>query len=117
MAQEYPRRYRVADQIQRELAELLRGLKDPRVADGMVTVASVDVSPDLRSARVYVTMLASDEPDGVIAGLGAAAGYLRSQLARRLTLRVVPELRFRHDRTPDEVDRIHELLDDALRRK
>lgn len=117
MAQDYPRRYRVADQIQRELGELLRGLKDPRLADGMVTVASVDVSPDLRNARVYVTLLDCTDAAEVLAGLRAAAGHLRSQLARRLTLRVVPELRFYHDETPDRVDRIQALLDDALRRK
>lgn len=117
MAKEYPRRYRVADQIQRELGDLLREVKDPRVAAGMVTIASVDVSPDLHSARVYVALLDTEEPESVIEGLTAAAGFLRTQLARRLTLRVVPELRFRHDRTPDDADRVQQLLNEALRRK
>lgn len=115
MARDYPRRYRVADQLQRELGVLLREVKDPRVT-GMVTVASVDVSPDLRSAKIYVAILDHDEPDGVIAGLRAARGFLRSRLAGRLDLRVAPELRFIHDTTPDAADRVHRLLrDDAGR--
>lgn len=113
MAREYPRRYRVADQIQRELADLLRGVKDPRV-QGMVTVSGVDVSPDLRNARVYVAILEHAEPETAIEGLNAASGFLRSRLSRRLDLRVVPELRFRHDTTPDDAERVTRLLRDAL---
>jgi len=114
MPRDYPRRFRVADQIQRELGELLRGVKDPRV-QGMITVSSVDVSPDLRSARVYVAILDNGEPAGTaIEGLNAARGYLRGRLARLLDLRMVPELRFIHDRTPDDVDRVNRLLRDEL---
>ena len=113
MSQEYPRRYRVADQIQRELGDLMRGVKDPRVT-GLITVSGVDVSPDLRNASVFVSMLQDAEPDSVIAGLNAASGYLRSELARRLTLRSVPRLRFLHDATPEQADRVTRLLRDAL---
>lgn len=114
MAREYPRRYRVADQVQRELGDLLREVKDPRVG-GMITISSVDVSPDLKSARIYVAILDQAEPARVIEGLAAAAGFLRSRLARRLKLRVVPELRFHHDTAPDAADRVHHLLRDAAR--
>ena len=111
MARDYPRRYRVADQLQRELGSLLREVKDPRVS-GMITVSSVDVSPDLRSAKIYVAILDHDEPAAVISGLAAARGFLRSRLAGRLDLRVAPELRFLHDTTPDAADRVHRLLRD-----
>lgn len=113
MARQYPRRYRVADQLQRELGDLLRAVKDPRV-QGMVTISGVDVSPDLRNARIYVAILNHAEPAEVIEGLNAAGGYLRGRLARRLDLRVVPELQFRHDTTPDEADRVSRILRDVL---
>ncbi len=113
MARDYPRRYRVADQLQRELGELLRGVKDPRVS-GMVTISGVDVSPDLRNARIYVTILDHADPASVIEGLNAARGYLRGRLASRLELRVAPELRFHHDTTPDDADRVERLLRDAF---
>lgn len=114
MGQEYPRRYRVADQIQRELGGLLREVRDPRVT-GMITVSGVDVSPDLRNASVFVTLLEQDEPESAVAGLNAAAGFLRGELARRLTLRSVPRLQFRHDATPEQADRVNRLLRDALK--
>lgn len=109
MPRDYPRRYRVADQVQRELGELLREVKDPGVR-GMVTVASVDVSPDLRHARVFVTVLQNDEPQATVAALNRAAGFLRTGLSRRLTLRAVPELRFEYDVSLDRVDRVERLL-------
>ena len=116
MPRDYPRRFRVADQVQRELGDLLRGVKDPRV-EGMLTVSGVDVSPDLRNARIYVAILDHAEPEQVIAGLNAARGYLRSRLAARLELRVAPELRFYHDTTPDDADRVERLLREALNKQ
>lgn len=109
MAKDYPRRYRVADQIQRELGELMRAVKDPRVT-GLVTVSSVDVSPDLAHARIYVTVLESDDPEATVAALNGAAGFLRGRLGGRLELRGVPRLVFLYDPTLDRVDRVEELL-------
>ncbi len=113
MPREYPRRYRVADQIQRELGELLRGVKDPRV-QGMVTVASVDVSPDLRHAKVFVTVLETDDPEATVAALNRAAGYLRGRLGERLELRGVPRLVFHYDASLDQAERVERLLREAL---
>lgn len=109
MAKEYPRRYRVADQIQRELGELIRAVKDPRVT-GMVTVSSVDVSPDLGHAKVYVTVLETETPEDTVVALNRAAGFLRGRLGTRLTLRGVPRLVFVYDATLDRVDRVEGLL-------
>ncbi|MBI2818693.1 MAG: 30S ribosome-binding factor RbfA [Acidobacteria bacterium] len=101
---------RVADVIRRELGGLLeREVKDPRV--GFVTVTHVEVTRDLRSARVAVTIL-GDEPQEKesLMGLAAAQGFLRHELAQRLGLRRAPELQFYLDRTLKSEQRIEELL-------
>ena len=109
MAEEYPRRYRVADQLQRELGELVRGVRDPRVT-GMITISGVDVSPDLGYAKVFVTVIETDTPDDTIKGLNRASGFLRGRLGQRLRLRVVPRLVFEYDPTLDRVERVERLL-------
>ena len=99
MAKEYPRTQRVADYLQRELAELIqRSVRDPRV--GMVSITGVEVSRDLGHARVYYTALGSDsaeEASESTAVLNKAAGFLRSQLSRDSAMRSVPQLRFYFD--------------------
>ncbi|HTN66229.1 MAG TPA: 30S ribosome-binding factor RbfA [Burkholderiaceae bacterium] len=89
---------RVADQIQRDLSEIIAfELKDPRV--GMITITEVQVTPDYAHAKVFFTTLA-DEPaavQGTVNGLSKAAGFLRMQLGRRLTIHTLPELHFVHD--------------------
>ncbi len=109
MPHEYPRRYRVADQLQRELGELVRAVKDPRVT-GLVTISSVDVSPDLTHAKIFVTVLETDTPEDTVAGLNRAVGFLRGRLGERLRLRGVPRLVFEYDPTLDRVDRVEHLL-------
>ncbi len=89
---------RVADQIQRDLSEIIAfELKDPRV--GMITITEVQVTPDYAHAKVFFTTLA-DDPAAVqstVHGLSKAAGFLRMQLGRRLTIHTLPELHFVHD--------------------
>lgn len=115
MHREFPRSHRVADQIQRELANILRTeLKDPRV-DTLVTVAGVAVSKDLSHATVYITLLDSGHAGETIRALNHAAGFLRSELASRMRLRGVPELRFRYDESPERGARLSALIDDAVR--
>ncbi|WP_448218213.1 30S ribosome-binding factor RbfA [Endozoicomonas sp. 2B-B] len=105
MAKEYSRTQRVADQIQKELAQLIQlEMKDPRL--GMVTVSAVEVSRDLAFADVFVSFLGVDDQKSVsnqksadedLEVLQSAAGFLRSQLARSIKLRSIPQLRFRYD--------------------
>ena len=106
---EYNRSIRVADQIRRELAILVaRDVADPRV--GEVTVSGVDLSPDMRHAKVMVTPGRESDGDASVAALNRAAGYLRSCLARRVRMRRLPSLVFEHDRTLEHALRIEALI-------
>ncbi|MEW6690840.1 MAG: 30S ribosome-binding factor RbfA [Pseudomonadota bacterium] len=101
---------KVADLIQRELSELLRReVRDPRV--GMVTITSVDVSPDLSHAKVFFTLLQAENRLPTEKALQRAAGYLRSQLAHRIKLYTTPELRFVYDESVERGDRLSRLID------
>ncbi|MGH8764482.1 MAG: 30S ribosome-binding factor RbfA [Burkholderiales bacterium] len=104
---------KVADLIQREIAELIRlEVRDPRV--GMVTITSVDVSPDLSHAKVFVTLLEKEKVKDSIQGLQRAAGFLRSQLARRMKMYSTPELRFVYDESVERGDHLSRLIDSVV---
>jgi ribosome-binding factor A len=101
---------KLGDLIQRELSELLaRELRDPRV--GMLTITSVDVSPDLSHAKVFFTLLQKEKLEDTQRGLKRSAGFLRSQLARRLRLYTTPELRFEYDESVERGDYLSRLID------
>lgn len=104
---------RVADAIQEEIAELLlREIKDPRI--GMITLTGVRVSADLRHARVLFSVFG--EPprrQEALAGLRSASGFIRAQLARRLKLRVAPEIVFEVDTSLEEAERVSRLLKES----
>jgi len=110
MPREYERSSRIAEQLQRELSELIRRqVKDPRVH--LVTVTDVDVSPDLANAKVLISVLGAEGPQPeVVAALNHAAGFLRHALGRTLKLRSIPELRFRYDDTLDRAARLDALI-------
>ena len=101
------RSHRVADQIQRDVAELVRELKDPRV--GMVTINAVEVTPDYAHAKVYFSLLVGD-PAECQAGLNDAAGWLRNALFKRLQLHTVPTLHFQFDRTTERAADLSALI-------
>jgi ribosome-binding factor A len=105
------RSFRVADQIQRDLGELLRELKDPRV--GMVTLSAVDVSPDYAHAKVHFSLLVGD-PAETEAALNEAAGWLRNALFKRLSIHTVPTLRFQFDRTTERAADLNALIARAV---
>ena len=109
-----PRRARIADQIQRELAELIRTeLRDPRVGP-MVTLTGVEMSRDGSHAKVFFTVLGAEgAARDAGEGLQHAASYLRSLLAHRLTTRSVPELHFEHDESVERGVRLSRLIDEA----
>jgi len=107
---------KVADLIQRELSDLLRReVRDPRV--GMVTLTSVDVSPDLSHAKVFFTLLQKEKIDETAQALQRAAGFLRSQLAHRMKMYTTPELRFVYDESVERGDHLSRLIDSAIRPK
>ena len=83
---------RINEEIQKELADLIRELKDPRVQNTMNTITRVETTPDLRYAKVYVSFLEEDKAAGAIKGLTSAAGFLRRELGRALQLRYTPQL-------------------------
>lgn len=85
---------RINEEIQRELADLLRGLKDPRVQDTMISITRVETTPDLRYAKVYTSFLEADRAKDALKGLKSASGYLRRELGRALQLRYTPELQW-----------------------
>ena len=92
---------RINEDIQRELASLIRTVKDPRV-HGLISITRVDTTADLRYCRVYDSMLDHSDVKEVVKGLKSAAGYLRRELGRVLTLRYTPELQFIED---DSIER------------
>jgi ribosome-binding factor A len=106
------RAFKVADQIQRDLTELIaRELKDPRV--GMVTLNAVEVTPDYAHAKVYFSLLTGD-PEEAAQGLNAAAGFLRSGLFKRLHIHTVPTLHFLFDRTTERAADMNALIAKAV---
>ena len=107
---------KLGDLIQRELSELLqRELRDPRV--GMITLTGVDVSPDFSHAKVFFTILDKQKLDDAREGLKRAAGFLRSQLAKRIKLYTTPELRFEYDESVERGDRMSRLIDSVSPKK
>jgi len=119
MPKEFSRTQRIADQIQRELAQLVQtGLKDPRI--GMVTINDVRVSRDMGYADVYITVLTAEELNEhseeiklTLEVLNKAAGFLRNELGRAIQIRMVPHLRFYFDKTVGEGRRMSTLIDQA----
>ena len=102
---------RINEKIQRELASLIRNVKDPRVT-GMISITAVETTPDLRYAKVYVSMLDKSDAKEVIKGLKSASGYLRRELGRALSLRYTPELQFEQDDSIIKGTHILEMLRD-----
>jgi ribosome-binding factor A len=104
------RNFRVADQIQRDVAELVRDLKDPRL--GLVTINAVEVTPDYAHARVFFSVLVG-EPDATADALNEAAGWLRNGLFKRLQIHTVPTLHFVFDRTTERAAELSALIQRA----
>jgi ribosome-binding factor A len=109
------RNQRVADQIQRDLADLIvREIRDPRI--GLVTISGVELSPDYAHATVFFTVIGSSAKDGA-EGLNAAAGHLHNLLFKRLHMRSVPRLHFVHDTSVERGFEIDRLIDQAVGRR
>lgn len=105
---------RVADQIQRDLAEIIAyELKDPRV--GMITITEVQVTPDYAHAKVFFTTLVDNDEavQNTLSGLRKASGFIRGQLGRRLTIHTIPEIHFVHDISTSRGIELSRLIDEA----
>lgn len=100
---------RINEEIQRELSGSIRTLKDPRV-HGLVSVTAVETTPDLRYAKVFISVLDRGDVDEVIKGLKSAGGFLRRNLGAALSLRYTPELVFQRDDSIDTGAHILEVL-------
>lgn len=100
---------RINEEVQRELAALIPTVKDPRVT-GLISVTGVDVTPDLKFAKVYISVLEKSGSEQVLKGLKSAAGYLRRELGRVLNLRSTPELDFLQDDSMAKGAHILEML-------
>ena len=104
------RSFRVADQIQRDVAGLIRELKDPRI--GMVTITGVDVTPDYAHATIRFSLLVGDTAE-CEAGLNEAAGFIRNGLFKKLQIHTVPTLHFVFDRTTERAAELNLLINQA----
>ena len=98
---------RINEEIQRELSALIRTVKDPRVK-GLISITAVDTTPDLRYAKIYISVLDKSDCAQVLKGLKSASGYLRRELGHALQLRYTPELTFVRD---DSIDQGAHILD------
>ena len=114
MPKDYSRTLRVADQIQRELADLIQHeIKDPRV--GQVNITGVEVTRDYSHAKVFYTTLASKEENFLVEnGLEHAKGFLRSNLSHRMKFRITPQLHFIYDESVERGVRLSKLIDEAV---
>ena len=114
MPKDFPRSRRLADQVQRELADIVRlELKDPRV--GMITITDVEVTQDYAHAKVFFTLLGdASRAEEAAQGLKSAAGFLRTELAHRLKFRTVPQLQFVYDTSIERGMNLSRLIDEAV---
>jgi len=115
MPKEFSRSIRVAEQVQRELAELIRiELKDPRV--GLITLTGVELTPDYAHAKVfYTTLVPEADRSALEAGLRRASGFLRRELGQRIRIHTLPELHFVFDESVERGDRLSRLIDEAVK--
>ena len=103
------RRNRINDAVKEEMAVILRDVKDPRIAGALVSITGADVSGELRFAKIYFPVLGEGKDD-VAKALKSAAGFFRSELARRINLRITPELFFEYDSSMEYGANISSIL-------
>ena len=107
------RRGRINDEMCKELASAIRLVKDPRVADAFVSITGAEVTPDLKYAKIFFSVLNGD-PKEIAKGLRSSAGFLRREIAQRMNLRITPELTFVYDESITYGAHISKLLSQAM---
>ena len=100
---------RINDEMQKQVAEAMREIKDPRVADAFVSVTAVEVTPDLKFAKIYYSSLRGDKKE-VAKGLSSSSGFVRGYISRNMNLRITPELTFVEDYSIEHGARISALM-------
>ncbi len=104
------RRGRINDEVQKEIALIIRNVKDPRVSKAFISITGAEVTPDLKYAKIYYSALYGDKKE-VRAGLKAASGFIRGQLSRAMNLRITPELAFIEDGSIEYGAKISKILE------
>ena len=104
------RQGRINDEFQKEIAMILRDVKDPRVSGAFISVTGADVTPDLKYAKVYYSALMGDKKE-VKRGLSSSAGFIRGQIAKRMNLRITPEITFVEDSSIEYGAKISKILE------
>ena len=104
------RRGRINEEMQREVAKILREVKDPRVSKAFISVTGAEVTPDLKFAKIYYSAYNADKKE-VKAGLRAASGFIRGQISKNLNLRITPELTFVEDGSIEYGAKISKILE------
>ena len=104
------RQGRINDELQKEIAMILRDVKDPRVSGAFISVTGAEVTPDLKYAKVYYSALTGDKKE-IKKGLAAASGFIRGQVARRMNLRITPEISFVEDNSIEYGAKISKILE------
>ena len=103
------RKGRINDEVKKELSFILREVKDPRLSDAFISITSVEVSGDLKFAKVYYSALMGDKKE-IAKGLKSCSGFIRREIARRLNLRMTPEFTFFEDHSIEHGAHISKLL-------
>jgi len=103
------RRGRINEECQREIALMLREIKDPRLSEGLISITACEVSADLKYAKVYYSIY-NGEPSDIRKGFISASGFIRRELASRLNLRLTPELTFVYDQSIERGERVGRML-------
>lgn len=101
---------RINDAVKQEMSQIISDVKDPRIQSIMITVTGADVTPDLKYAKIYYSFLGKEDEAEIKKGLKSSIPFMRGQLAKRLNLRITPELTFIFDDSVQKGDRIDELL-------
>jgi ribosome-binding factor A len=103
------RQNRINDAVKEEMAQILRDVKDPRITDALVSITAADVSADLKFAKIFFSVLGDDKNE-VLKALKSAAGFFRSELAKRINLRITPQLTFEYDNSMEYGANISNIL-------
>lgn len=106
---------RINEEMKKEISEIIRTeIKDPAVQDVMISVVAVDTTNDLKTAKVYVSVLQDNKKQEALAGLQKAQGFIRREIARRINLRNTPELIFKLDESIERGIEMSKLIDDVI---